>query len=93
MENKAAAIVLAALHPAAVGRTYNVGEEYTPTIGERLAKLPESRVPTSVETKFNFEQDVTYDTARIRKELGYREIVPEEEAMQQTLEVSRFLAD
>ena len=33
-----AAIVLAALHPAAAGRIYNVGEEYTPTIAERLAQ-------------------------------------------------------
>ena len=45
VENVAAAIVLAASHPAAVGRIYNVGEEHTPTMAERLARLPESSVP------------------------------------------------
>ncbi len=38
VENVAAAIVLAAVHPAAAGRTYNVGEEYTPTIAERTGE-------------------------------------------------------
>jgi nucleoside-diphosphate-sugar epimerase len=84
VENVAAAIVLAALHPAAVGRIYNVGEEHTPTMAERLARLPESSVPINTDPKFNFEQDIAYDTTRIRKELGYREIVDEEEAMRAT---------
>jgi len=84
VENVAAAIALAALSPTAAGRTYNVGEEYTPTIAERLAKLPESPVPTSMETKFNFEQDIAYDITRIRTELGYTELVSEEEAIKAT---------
>ena len=81
VENVAAAIVLAALHPAAGGRTYNVGEEYTPTIAERLAKLPPSSVPVNSDSKFNFDQDIACDTTRIRAELGYKEIVSEGEAM------------
>jgi len=85
VENVAAAIVLAALHPAAAGRTYNVGEEYTPTMGERLAKLPPSSVPVNTDAKFSYEQDVAYDTTRIRTELGFREVVPEEEAMRSVL--------
>lgn len=85
VENVAAAIVLAALHPAAVGRIYNVGEKHTPTIAERLAGMPESSVPTNLETKFNFEQDIAYDTSRIRGELGYREAVDEEEALRMTV--------
>jgi nucleoside-diphosphate-sugar epimerase len=79
--NVAAAIVLAAVHPAAAGRSYNVGEEHTPTIGERLAKLPPSEVPVNADPKFNFDQDIVYDTTRIREELGYRDIVPEDRAM------------
>lgn len=33
-----------------------------------------------------FSQDIAYDTTRIRKDLGYRELVPEEEAMKRTVE-------
>ena len=83
--NVAAAIVLASVHPAAGGRIYNVGEEYTPTVAERLAKLPPSSIPANTDPKFNFEQDIAYDTTRIRKELGYREITSEETALRATL--------
>ncbi len=85
VENVAAAIVLAASHPAAVGRIYNLGEECTPTMAERLARLPESSVPINTDPKFNFDQDVAFDTMRIRRELGYKEIVDEEEAMRATV--------
>ncbi len=85
VENVARAIVLTAISPVAAGRIYNVGDEYTPTIAERLAKLPPSSVPITSDPKFNFEQDIAYDTARIREELGYCELVPEEEAMRTVL--------
>jgi nucleoside-diphosphate-sugar epimerase len=81
VENVAAAIVLVALHPAAANRIYNVGEEHTPTVGERLAKLPASPVATGTNEELNFEQDIVYDTTRIRSELDYRELVSEPEAM------------
>jgi nucleoside-diphosphate-sugar epimerase len=85
VENVAAAVTLAALHPAAGGRTYNVGEAYTPTIAERLASLPPSDLAPDLDSPFDFSQDIAYDTSRIRAELGYREIVPEEEGVQRTL--------
>lgn len=85
VENVAEAIVLAATHPKAIGRIYNVGEEYTPTIAERLAQLPPSRISKDAEMHGNFEQDIAYDTTRIRRQLGYREIVPESEAMRRTV--------
>ncbi len=85
VDNVAAAIMLAAVHPAAIGRIYNIGEEWTPTIAERLGRLPESSVPINTDPNFTFEQDIAYDTSRIRKELGYRELVPEEEAMSRTV--------
>jgi nucleoside-diphosphate-sugar epimerase len=84
VENVAHAVALAATSPAAAGRIYNVGEAYTPTIAERLAKLPSSPLPSQAEPKFNFAQDIAYDTSRIRTELGYSERVPEEEAMRET---------
>jgi len=81
VENVARAIVLATISPMAAGRIYNVGETHTPTMRERLAKLPPSSLPVNDDPKFNFEQDIIYDATRLRNELGYRELVPEEEAM------------
>jgi nucleoside-diphosphate-sugar epimerase len=83
VENVADAIVLAALHPAAAG-IYNVGEEYTPTVGERLARLPPSSVPDT-SLPFDFEHDIAYDTSRIRRELGYREPIDYAEGLNRTL--------
>lgn len=92
VENVAAAIVLAALHPGAAGRIFNVGEAYTPAMAERLEKLPASSVPVVEDTKFNFEQNIAYDTRRIRNELGYSEPVPEMEGMRRTLAASTPLS-
>ena len=86
VENVAAAIVLAALHPSSAGKIYNVGEEYTPTIAERLTHLPPSSLPENTDGAFNFDQNVAYDTSRIRRELGYCEAVPEREGVRLTLE-------
>ena len=87
VENVAAAIVLAAIHPAARGQTYNVGEEYTPTVAERLEDLPPSSVPPAPPGP-NFDQDIVYDTNRIRRELEYREIVSPERGLVKTLKRS-----
>lgn len=91
VENVAAAIVLAATHPVAAGNIYNLGEAYTPTIAERLRSLPPSAVQTDQSSKFNFAQNIAFDTSafdtsRIRNELGYREIIPEDEAMLRSLQ-------
>jgi nucleoside-diphosphate-sugar epimerase len=83
VENVAHAIVLAALHPSAAG-IYNVGEEYTPTIAERLIRLPASSV-REASMAANFDQDIVYDTTRIRVELGYSEPVDYEEGVRRTL--------
>jgi nucleoside-diphosphate-sugar epimerase len=34
---------------------------------------------------YNFRQDIAYDTTRIRRELGYSEIVPYELGLKRTL--------
>ena len=81
VENVASAIVLAALTPQAAGRIYNVGEEHTPTIAERLAMLPPCPLPDADDAPYDFRQDIVYNTSRIRRELGYREVVAEAEAM------------
>ena len=88
VENIAVAVELAALHPAAGGRIYNVGEAYTPTIAERLAWLPPSTIEPDLSSQFDFTQDIAYDTSRIRVELGYCEVVPEKEGLLRTLRSS-----
>jgi nucleoside-diphosphate-sugar epimerase len=88
VENVAAAVELAAIHPAAGGRIYNVGEAITPTIAERLAWLPPSTIEPDLGSQFDFNQDIAYDTSRIRVELGYCEIVPEKEGLLRTLRSS-----
>jgi nucleoside-diphosphate-sugar epimerase len=85
VENVADAIVLAATHPCAVRRIYNVGEPHTPTVAERLATLPPSDLETDRESGFSFEHDIAYDTSRIREELGYQERVSYEEGIRRTL--------
>lgn len=87
VENVAAAIVAATLNPAASNRIYNAGEPHTPTIGERLVRLPVSSQPAT-DTPYNFEQNIAYDTSRIRNELGFREAIAEEDAMQMIAEAN-----
>ena len=86
VENVARAIVLAALHPKASG-IYNVGEERTPSVAERLADLPRSSLPDMTVTA-NFAQNLVYDTSRIRHELGYTDIVEYGEGLRRTVALS-----
>ena len=85
VENVAAAIVLAATNAVATGKIYNVGEEVTPTMAERLGALPPSEIAPNEASGFNFAQDIVYDTSRIRTELGFRELVAYEEGIRRTL--------
>lgn len=89
VENVAAAVVLAAVHPLGAGQVFNVGEETTPTVEERLAALPPSALPEEDFGSFDFRQDMVYDTRRIRRELGYREIVDDAEGMRRTIDSLR----
>jgi nucleoside-diphosphate-sugar epimerase len=81
VDNVAAAIGLAVLDDRATGKTYNVGEARTPTVGERLRFLPARPDHPVFDKAANFEQDIVYDTSRIRRELGYREVLDERKAM------------
>ena len=84
VENVAHAIALAVMDDRAQGRIYNVGEEATATIEERMKCLPAPDLPLD-ERPANFAQDIVYDTSRIRKELGFREVVTFEEGLRRTL--------
>jgi nucleoside-diphosphate-sugar epimerase len=81
VENVAQAIALAIESEAASGRTYNVGEETTPTIAERLQYLPAKPDAPLFNQVANFSQDIVYDTSAIRRELSYLEETSERDAM------------
>jgi nucleoside-diphosphate-sugar epimerase len=83
--NVAEAIVLASLHPASEGQVFNVGEEYTPTISERLSYLSGSLIKPDYSLVANFQQNIAYDTSKIRNTLDFKEPFPEIESMQKTL--------
>ena len=81
VDNVAKAIALAVCDPRAANNVFNVGEAHTPTMAERLSRLPERDVPLATEDPKNFAQDIAYDTSKIRRELGFCEDVDEIAAM------------
>ncbi|MGA7824977.1 MAG: NAD-dependent epimerase/dehydratase family protein [Steroidobacteraceae bacterium] len=81
VENVADAIALAVVTERAAGRTYNVGEEPTPSVAERLKYLPARAPAAQLLSEANFDQNIVYDTSRIRGELSYGEGIPERDAM------------
>jgi nucleoside-diphosphate-sugar epimerase len=96
--NAAAAIVLAVTDGRATGRIYNVDDEPAFTILEwvqaigkvagwqgTIVSLPEERLPERLVVKLNTNQDLFFDTTRIRQELGYREMVSLDEALKHTI--------
>jgi len=102
VEDVAAAIALAATSPQAAGRVYNVCE--TESFGEldwarkiavgthwagEFVVLPHDRTPKHLLWPANTAQHVVASSERIRKELGYHELVPREEAIRRTIEWER----
>ena len=102
VENVAAAIALAATDDRAAGRIYNVAE--TPAFSElqwarkiaaamdwtgEFVVLPKSRMPAHLLVPGNAAQHWEVDSARIRRELGFREVVPIEDAIRRTIEWER----
>jgi nucleoside-diphosphate-sugar epimerase len=81
VENVAKAIALAVRDPRAANSVFNVGEAHTPTMAERLIRLPQRHAALTEDDGKNFAQDIAYDTSKIRRELGYIEAVDEISAM------------
>jgi nucleoside-diphosphate-sugar epimerase len=84
VDNVAAAIALAALHPNAAGEVFNVGEQVTPTMGERLACLPASSDARPAPGDYDFSQDLHFDTSKIRRQLSHQDVIDESSAMAAT---------
>jgi nucleoside-diphosphate-sugar epimerase len=102
VENVADAIVAAILDDRAAGRVYNVGEpaaltekawveEIATAAGwtGRLVAVASDRLPAKLVQPLNYKQHLTYDTRRIRSELGYIESVPRYEALRRTIDWER----
>ncbi len=102
VENVAAALALAAVSERAAGRVYNVAE--TPAFTElewagkiaaatgwdgELVTLPKERTPAHLAPPGNSAQHWEADSTRIRRELGYREPAPLDEAIRRTIDWER----
>jgi len=101
VENVADAIVLAVVRERARGRVYNVGEDPTPTVGERIRELARAAAADGANDaavvvrpdaeapdppgRPRLEQPLVYDTSRIRADLDWAEAVPRDEAWRRTL--------
>jgi nucleoside-diphosphate-sugar epimerase len=98
VDNVAFAIALAAVSEQAAGRTYNIAE--TPAFSEldwarkivaatswggEFVTLRKERMPAHLLQPGNSSQHWDADSSRIRRELGYREPVPLEEAIRRTV--------
>lgn len=101
VEDIAAGFALAVTNRKASGRIYNIGEceaesekDWIQRIGRaagwtgRLKVVPESALPEP----YDWNHDLAADTTRIRRELGYQELVAPAEAMRRSIrwERSRF---
>ncbi len=98
VENVAAAIALAATSPQAAGRIYNVAEadafsdqEWAQHVGRiagwkgKVIALPKERTPPHLQIAHNAAQHWTASSARIRKELGFREPIALDTALERTI--------
>jgi nucleoside-diphosphate-sugar epimerase len=91
--NAAHAVALVAAEPSTAGKVYNVAEPDTPSIEGRIGRLaavmgwrgevlvaPDAEIGGG-KAAVDFRQHLTIDSSRIRRELGYAEVVAEDEAL------------
>lgn len=102
VDNVAHAIVLAIESEPAAGEVFNVAEpramtelEFVEAIGEaagwegEIRIIPDLQLPKYLQPSVNFEQDWEVDTQKIRAQLGYSEVVDEQEAIRRTVDWER----
>jgi nucleoside-diphosphate-sugar epimerase len=96
VENVAAALTLAATDERSAGRIYNVAErpayselEWARKVAEIAGWTGEIAVGSGDRPPGNLAQHWEADSTRIREELGWREIVPLDEAIRRTVEWER----
>ncbi len=98
VEDVAAAIARAVTDPRAAGKVYNVGAETASSEADWVRAIARAAgwvgevvvVPRGkLAVPGNTEQDVVTDTRRLRRELGWAEETPAEEALRRTIEWER----
>ncbi|HLA12838.1 MAG TPA: NAD-dependent epimerase/dehydratase family protein [Pyrinomonadaceae bacterium] len=102
VENVAAAIVLAVTNDDSAGRIYNVAESETFTEAEwireiakvvgwqgRIVALAPEQLPPDMRSKIDLRQHLVIDSSRIRRELGFEEIVERTEGLRRTIRWER----
>jgi nucleoside-diphosphate-sugar epimerase len=102
VEDVARAIVRAVTDERATGKVYNVGEESTPTLIDRVRQIggimewsgrilsiPPERMPEHLRTPFEARQDLSTDTRRIRNELNLDRDLSADESLRRTIEWER----
>lgn len=98
VENIADAVALAVTEERAAGRVYNVGEpdalteaEWARAIGKaagwhgEVVSVPPERLPEPLRFDVDTAQAWMTDSSRIRRELGYMERIPRDEALRHTV--------
>jgi nucleoside-diphosphate-sugar epimerase len=98
VEDVAAAVALAAISPLSAGQIYNVceGESFSELDWARkiatavgwtgqFIMLPHEQAPKHLHWPGNTAQHLVASPERIRKELGYRELLPQEESIRRTI--------
>ncbi len=81
VRNVSAAIATAARHARGRNAVFNLGEAHTPTMGERLARLPARRGDPPTPPPFDYAQPLVLDTGKIRRQLGDTDVLDERSAM------------
>jgi nucleoside-diphosphate-sugar epimerase len=96
VENVAAALALAAIDDRAIGRIYNVVDrpafselEWAQKVAEVAGWTGEIAIGAADRPPGNLAQHWEADSTRIREELGWREIVPVDDAIRRTIEWER----
>jgi nucleoside-diphosphate-sugar epimerase len=102
VEDVAEAVALAVTNETAAGRIYNVVEpeafsewdwirEIAKVVGwpGEIVALPPEQLPEKMRGKADYRQDMVVDSSRIRRELGYAEIVPHAEALRRSIDWER----
>jgi nucleoside-diphosphate-sugar epimerase len=102
VEDIGEAISLCVTREEAAGQVYHVADrrslteaEWVRRIGNaagwsgEIITLPLAALPAPLREDYDFSQGWAVNSTRIRRELGYREPVPEGEAMRRTLEWER----
>lgn len=98
VENVDYAIALAVTSVRAAGEIYNVGEqealsekEWVKAIGQSISwdgdivGVPEEKLPGHLLNEMNWDQDFIVDSSKIRRDLGYTELVSRTEALRKSV--------